>query len=273
MIEFKHVMKQFNDQTVIPDLNLTINNDEIFVLVGSSGSGKTTTMKMMNRLLEADGGVIEFNGRDVKDYPAQALRWQMGYVMQSIGLFPHMTVAENIGVVPLMQKQNPQVIAKRVDELLERAELDPAQYRDRLPHELSGGEQQRIGILRALATDGEVLLMDEPFSALDPLVRLQLQDFVLEIQAQLHKTIVFVTHDTDEALKMADRIGVMRGGELLQVARPAELLAAPADAFVRDFFKLDQQVKLLAGDDGLHLTATDLAKLGIKTGDLLTIAK
>ncbi|QBO36309.1 ABC transporter ATP-binding protein [Periweissella cryptocerci] len=273
MIEFKHVMKKFNNQVVIPDLNFTINDNEIFVLVGSSGSGKTTTMKMINRLLDADAGVIEFNGKDVQSYPAQALRWQMGYVMQSIGLFPHMTVAENIGVVPTMQKQDPKQIATQVDELLRRANLNPAQYRNRMPQELSGGEQQRIGILRALAMDGEVLLMDEPFSALDPLVRTQLQDFVLEIQAQVHKTIVFVTHDTDEALKMADRIGVMQNGELLQIAPPSELLAAPANDFVRAFFKLDQQVKVVAGSDGIHLSQAELAKLGINSGDFLTIVK
>jgi osmoprotectant transport system ATP-binding protein len=273
MIEFKHVMKKFNDNIVIPDLNFTVNDDEIFVLVGSSGSGKTTTLKMINRLINTDGGEILLNGKNVQDYPAQQLRWQMGYVMQSIGLFPHMNVSENIAVVPTMQKQDPSEIAQSVDDLLRRAELDPEQYRDRMPGELSGGEQQRIGILRALATDADVLLMDEPFSALDPLVRGQLQEFVLEIQASLHKTIVFVTHDTDEALKMADRIAVMKQGELVQVATPVELIANPANDFVSDFFRLNQQEKVVVGEDGLQLSGAELAKLGIKSGDILTISK
>ncbi|MFB9769587.1 ABC transporter ATP-binding protein [Lactiplantibacillus modestisalitolerans] len=235
-ITFQHVQKAFGDQVVIPDLNLTVEQGELFVLVGTSGSGKTTTLKMINRLDPLTKGTILVNGQDSSQMPVRDLRWQMGYVLQQIALFPTMTVAQNIAVIPEMKGTAKKVINQTIDELLTEVGLAPADYRNRLPRELSGGEQQRIGILRAIAANPEIVLMDEPFSALDPLSRQQLQDLVLRLHARYHNTIVFVTHDMNEALKLGNRIGVMRQGQLVQVGTPTELAQHPANAFVRDFF-------------------------------------
>ncbi|WP_048000972.1 ABC transporter ATP-binding protein [Lactiplantibacillus herbarum] len=235
-IEFQHVKKTFNDQTVIPDLNLTIDQGELFVLVGTSGSGKTTSLKMINRLEPLSGGKILVNGTDATAVGVRDLRWQMGYVLQQIALFPTMTVAQNIAVIPEMKGTPKKEINQTIDELLDEVGLAPAEYRDRMPSELSGGEQQRIGILRAIAAQPQIVLMDEPFSALDPLSRQQLQELVLRLHARYHNTIVFVTHDMNEALKLGNRIGIMRHGQLLQVDSPAELAQHPVNDFVRDFF-------------------------------------
>lgn len=235
-IEFQHVQKDFNGQTVIPDLNLTIQQGELFVLVGTSGSGKTTSLKMINRLEPLTKGKILVDGADTTTVPVRDLRWQMGYVLQQIALFPTMTVAQNIAVIPEMKGTPKKEISQTIDQLLDEVGLDPQEYRDRLPRELSGGEQQRIGILRAIAANPKTVLMDEPFSALDPLSRQQLQDLVLGLHARYHNTIVFVTHDMNEALKLGDRIGIMRQGQLLQVDTPAELAQHPVNNFVRDFF-------------------------------------
>lgn len=235
-IEFQHVQKDFNGQTVIPDLNLKIDQGELFVLVGTSGSGKTTSLKMINRLEPLTKGKILVDGADTTTVAVRDLRWQMGYVLQQIALFPTMTVAQNIAVIPEMKGTPKKEINQTIDDLLDEVGLAPAEYRDRLPHELSGGEQQRIGILRAIAANPKMVLMDEPFSALDPLSRQQLQDLVLRLHARYHNTIVFVTHDMNEALKLGDRIGIMRHGQLLQVDTPTALAQHPVNDFVRDFF-------------------------------------
>lgn len=235
-IEFQHVQKDFNGQTVIPDLNLTIDQGELFVLVGTSGSGKTTSLKMINCLEPLTAGKILVNGTDTTTIPVRSLRWQMGYVLQQIALFPTMTVAQNIAVIPEMKGTAKQEINQTIDELLAEVGLDPKEYRDRMPSELSGGEQQRIGILRAIAAQPDIVLMDEPFSALDPISRQQLQDLVLRLHARYHNTIVFVTHDMNEALKLGDRIGVMQHGQLIQVDTPAALAQHPVNDFVRNFF-------------------------------------
>ena len=235
-IEFQHVQKDFNGQTVIPDLNLTIDQGELFVLVGTSGSGKTTSLKMINCLEPLTAGKILVNGTDTTTIPVRSLRWQMGYVLQQIALFPTMTVAQNIAVIPEMKGIAKKEINQTIDELLAEVGLDPKEYRDRMPSELSGGEQQRIGILRAIAAQPDIVLMDEPFSALDPISRQQLQDLVLRLHARYHNTIVFVTHDMNEALKLGDRIGVMQHGQLIQVDTPAVLAQYPVNDFVRNFF-------------------------------------
>lgn len=235
-IEFQHVQKDFNGQTVIPDLNLTIDQGELFVLVGTSGSGKTTSLKMINCLEPLTAGKILVNGTDTTTIPVRSLRWQMGYVLQQIALFPTMTVAQNIAVIPEMKGTANKEINQTIDELLAEVGLDPKEYRDRMPSELSGGEQQRIGILRAIAAQPDIVLMDEPFSALDPISRQQLQDLVLRLHARYHNTIVFVTHDMNEALKLGDRIGVMQHGQLIQVDTPAALAQHPVNDFVRNFF-------------------------------------
>lgn len=235
-IEFQHVQKDFNGQTVIPDLNLTIDQGELFVLVGTSGSGKTTSLKMINCLEPLTAGKILVNGTDTTTIPVRSLRWQMGYVLQQIALFPTMTVAQNIAVIPEMKGTAKKEINQTIDELLAEVGLNPKEYRDRMPSELSGGEQQRIGILRAIAAQPDIVLMDEPFSALDPISRQQLQDLVLRLHVRYHNTIVFVTHDMNEALKLGDRIGVMQHGQLIQVDTPAALAQHPVNDFVRNFF-------------------------------------
>lgn len=236
MIEFQKVAKSFGKVQVIPQLDLKIQKGELFVLVGTSGSGKTTSLKMINRLEEPTAGDILIDGKKAKDYPLQQLRWSMGYVLQQIALFPTMTVAQNIAVIPEMKKTARNEIQQLVDELLAKVELEPAKYRDRMPSELSGGEQQRIGILRAIASKPEIVLMDEPFGALDPLSRTTLQDLILDLHEELHNTIIFVTHDMDEAIKLGDRIGIMSKGHLLQLGTPEEIAQNPANEFVRDFF-------------------------------------
>lgn len=236
MIEFDHVHKEFNGAAVIPDLSLTIPEREITVLVGRSGCGKTTTLKMINALIKADSGTIKYNDRPVTDYDLQELRWQIGYVLQQIALFPNMTVAQNIAVIPEMRRESAADIERRTRELLRSCSLDPDTYMNRAVDELSGGEAQRVGIMRALAADPPTILMDEPFSALDPLSRRQLQDLVLDLQTKLHKTVVFVTHDMNEALKMGDHIAVMDAGQIVQVGTPSEIRNNPADEVVAKLF-------------------------------------
>jgi osmoprotectant transport system ATP-binding protein len=230
----------------IDDLDLAVAAGEICVLIGPSGCGKTTTMRMINRLIEPDGGTIELGGRDVTHIDAVELRRGIGYVIQQVGLFPHMTIATNIGTVPHLLGWDDARIARRVDELLGLVGMDSAAFRDRYPRELSGGQRQRIGVARALAADPPVLLMDEPFGAIDPINRARLQDEFLKIQRQLKKTVVFVTHDIDEAIKMGDRIALLRDGRLVQHATPADLLAHPADGFVEDFVGADRALKRLS---------------------------
>nr|WP_197983723.1 betaine/proline/choline family ABC transporter ATP-binding protein [Aeromicrobium sp. CFBP 8757] len=224
------------EKAAVDDVTLEIPAGEIVMLVGPSGCGKTTTMKMINRLIEPTSGRIFIGDDDVTDRNADELRRHIGYVIQGAGLFPHMTVAENISLVPKLLKWDKKRTSARVDELLELVNLEPGQYRDRYPRELSGGQQQRIGVARALAADPPVLLMDEPFGAVDPITRQRLQDELLRLQEELHKTIVFVTHDFDEAVKLGDRIAILQvGSQIVQYDTPERILSHPADDFVRGF--------------------------------------
>jgi osmoprotectant transport system ATP-binding protein len=232
------VTKQYSGQSrpAVDNVTLEIPAGEIVMLVGPSGCGKTTTMKMINRLIEPTSGRIFIGEDDVTQRDPDELRRHIGYVIQGAGLFPHLTVRENISIVPRLLKWDKARIAARVDELLDLVNLEPAQYGDRYPRELSGGQQQRIGVARALAADPPVLLMDEPFGALDPITRQRLQDELLRLQEELRKTIVFVTHDFDEAVKLGDRIAILQvGSEIVQYDTPEQILNNPADDFVRSF--------------------------------------
>lgn len=235
MIRFNGVSKKYGSFRAVHNVNLHIREGELVTLIGPSGSGKTTTMKMINRLIDPSEGTILINGKPVLEHNVVELRRNIGYVIQNIGLLPHMTLAENIAIVPKMQKWDKARYEARVDELLTLVGLNPDQYRNRYPAELSGGQQQRIGVIRALAADPAIVLMDEPFSALDPISREQLQDEVLRLQQTLRKTIVFVTHDIDEAIKMGDRICIMNQGQIVQMDTPENILRHPADEFVSTF--------------------------------------
>ncbi|MPY94796.1 MAG: betaine/proline/choline family ABC transporter ATP-binding protein [Acidimicrobiia bacterium] len=248
MIELDRVTKRYPDGTVaVSDLSLKVAEGETCVLLGPSGCGKTTTMRMINRMVEPTSGRIVLDGEDVTHKDPVELRRGIGYVIQQVGLFPHQTVAANIATVPRLLGWDRARARARVDELLEMVDLEPGRYRARYPHELSGGQQQRVGVARALAADPPVLLMDEPFGALDPVTRALLQDEFQRLQAELGKTVVFVTHDLDEAVKLGDRIAVMAvGGLLEQVDTPDALLARPASPFVEAFVGRDRAVKRLA---------------------------
>jgi osmoprotectant transport system ATP-binding protein len=236
MIRFDRVTKKYDDGTVaLESFSLEITKGELLVLIGPSGCGKTTALRMINRLIEPTAGTITIDGQDISGIDPVELRRNIGYVIQQIGLFPHMTVAENISLVPQLKKWSRDECRKRVDELLDMVGLKPDTFRDRYPSELSGGQQQRVGVARALAGEPDIVLMDEPFSALDPISREQLQDDLIRLQSEMHKTIVFVTHDMDEALKVADRIAVMNEKKLVQTGTPNQLLRDPADDFVREF--------------------------------------
>jgi osmoprotectant transport system ATP-binding protein len=248
MISLKSVSKRFGNsaETAVQDLSMDVGQGETVVLVGPSGCGKTTTMKMINRLVEPTSGTITVDGTDVLKQDPVRLRRSIGYVIQSIGLLPHRTVAENIGTVPHLEGWDQKRIDERTDELTNIFELDRSMLK-RYPSELSGGQRQRVGVARALAADPPVMLMDEPFGAVDPIVRERLQDQFLHIQEQLKKTIVFVTHDIDEAIKMADRIAILnRGGIIEQYAPPEEILRRPANDFVKQFVGAERGLKRLA---------------------------
>lgn len=236
MITFKKVTKSYADGVqAVKSLQLEIHKGEFFVLIGPSGCGKTTTLKMVNRLIDPSEGSIWINDQDIAHVNIHELRWNIGYVLQQIALFPHLSIAENIAIVPELKKWEKERINSRVDELLAMVGLEPKIYRDRKPTELSGGEQQRIGVARALAADPPIILMDEPFSALDPISREKLQNDILQLQKSIHKTIVFVTHDMQEALKLGDRICLMKQGEVIQVGTKDELVENPVNDFVREF--------------------------------------
>jgi osmoprotectant transport system ATP-binding protein len=247
-IRLEGVSKVYDDGTVgVAELDLTFAAGELTVLVGPSGCGKTTTMKMINRIIEPSTGRILLGGEDVTRVDPEQLRRRIGYVIQNVGLFPHQTVRTNVGTVPRLLDWDKPRIRARVDELLETVGLDPVAYGDRYPAQLSGGQRQRAGVARALAADPPVLLMDEPFSAVDPIVRERLQSEFLRLQETVRKTIVFVTHDIEEAVRIGDRIAVMsQGGHVEQFATPAELLGRPANAFVADFVGADRGLKRLA---------------------------
>jgi osmoprotectant transport system ATP-binding protein len=246
-LEFRHVSRRYGATLAVNDLSLTVPAGKICVLVGPSGCGKTTSLKMVNRLIEPTGGQILIGGRDVMTQDPIALRRGIGYVIQQVGLLPHLTVGENVAVVPRLLDWDKTRIARRVDELLALTGLAPKTYRDRYPGQLSGGERQRVGVARALAADPPLMLMDEPFAAVDPIVRERLQNELLRLQDQLAKTIVFVTHDIDEAIKLGDLVAVLQvGGVLAQFGPPAEILANPASDFVARFVGADRGLKRLS---------------------------
>jgi osmoprotectant transport system ATP-binding protein len=250
VVAFEHVTKRYGgpeSPPAVDDLTLTVPAGEICVLVGPSGCGKTTSMKMVNRLIEPTSGRITIGGEDVAGLPAVELRRRIGYVIQQVGLFPHLTVGENVAVVPRLLRWSKPRMLERTDELLDLIGLEPGDYRNRYPNELSGGERQRVGVARALAADPPVMLMDEPFGAVDPIRRERLQNEFLRLQERVRKTVVFVTHDVDEAIKMADRIAILqRGGILAQYDTPAAILANPASEFVERFVGADRGLKRLS---------------------------
>ncbi|HYI21333.1 MAG TPA: betaine/proline/choline family ABC transporter ATP-binding protein [Candidatus Limnocylindrales bacterium] len=246
-VEFRHVSRRYGTVEAVHDLSLSVPAGKICVLVGPSGCGKTTTLKMVNRLIEPTGGQILIGGKDVTSQDPITLRRSIGYVIQQVGLMPHMTVADNVAVVPRLLGWDAKRIAERSDELLQLVGLEPGAYRDRYPAQLSGGERQRVGVARALAADPPVMLMDEPFGAVDPIVRDRLQNELLRLQEDLAKTILFVTHDIDEAIKMGDLIAVMQvGGFLAQFGPPAEILSNPSSEFVARFVGADRGLKRLS---------------------------
>ena len=248
-LEFLQATKQYPGQTepAVDALSLEVPAGEICLLVGPSGCGKTTAMRMVNRMIDITDGDILLDSRSVKERKPAELRREIGYAIQQIGLFPHLSVAGNIATVPRLLGWSKDRIAARVDELLQLVSLDPDETRDRFPTQLSGGQRQRVGVARALACDPPLMLMDEPFGAIDPINRERLQNEFLRLQREIRKTIVFVTHDIDEAIKMGDRIAIMqRGGKLAQYAPPAELLMSPATGFVEDFVGADRALKRLA---------------------------
>ena len=244
MIRLEHVGKTFSDGTeAVKDLSMEIKEGEFCVLLGPSGCGKTTTMKMINRLIPLTSGKIYVDGVDIYNLDQNELRRGIGYAIQNIGLFPHLTVWQNIATVPMLKKWPKTKQRERAEELLELVGMAPDTFIDRYPSELSGGQQQRVGVARCLGADPPLLLMDEPFGAIDPITRSKLQDEFLKIQAKIKKTIAFVTHDINEAIKMGDRIALMREGELVQFSDPASLLSSPKDEFVRDFVGADSVLK------------------------------
>jgi osmoprotectant transport system ATP-binding protein len=250
-VEFRHVTKRYatgtNGPGAVNDLSMTIPAGRICVLVGPSGCGKTTSLRMVNRLIEPTSGSILLDGHDIAEEDPIALRRRIGYVIQQAGLFPHQTVGSNVATVPALLGWDAERRSARTDELLELVGLDPARYRDRYPAELSGGEKQRVGVARALAADPPVLLMDEPFGAVDPIVRERLQDELLRLQAHMARTVLFVTHDIDEAIRLGDLVAVYQaGGVLAQLAPPEELLGAPASEFVARFVGVDRGLKRLS---------------------------
>lgn len=252
MIQFKNVTKKYkNGNLVLKGIDLDIKPGELVTLIGPSGCGKTTTMKMINRLVEPTSGQIFVDGKDISKIDPVELRRNIGYVIQQIGLFPHMNIRNNIAIVPKLKKMDKSDYEQRINELMEMVGLDPEIYGDRYPAELSGGQQQRIGVIRAMAAEPSIILMDEPFSALDPISRDQLQDELVRLQVEVKKTIVFVSHDMDEALKIADRIVIMQGGEIVQFDTPDRILRRPKNDFVRNFIgesRLNESENLMVDD-------------------------
>lgn len=258
MIRYDHVAKTYTDQPVIRDVSFTVNQGELFVLVGPSGSGKTTLLKMFNRLTVPTDGNVYYQGKKIKDYDLQKLRLATGYVLQDSSLFPNLNIQDNIAIQLEQQGVSKEKRHQRARKLLTAVDLDPEVYATRMPDELSGGEQQRIGIIRALAAKPAVILMDEPFSALDPVVRKQLQDLVLKLQSQTKTTIMFVTHDMHEALRLGTKVAVLKGGVLQQVGTPQQIINHPATDFVRQFFH----------GHGFHFSLSDLLADGL--GQVIT---
>jgi ABC-type proline/glycine betaine transport systems, ATPase components len=254
MIEFQNVSKAFGNKKILDHANFTIKDQEFFVLVGPSGSGKTTTLKMINQLVTHSEGKILINNEEISTPNLRKLRLSVGYVLQQIALFPNLTVSENIALIPEMKGWDKAKIADRTNELLDLVGLNPKDYAQRQPSELSGGEQQRVGILRAIAANPKIVLMDEPFSALDPISRRQLQIFIKDLQKKMNLTVVFVTHDLDEALYLADRVAVMNDGLIQQIAEPTDIYQHPANDFVKTFFKEYRQNLSTVSVENLLLT-------------------
>jgi osmoprotectant transport system ATP-binding protein len=241
VIELVHLTRRYGDVVAVDDLSLEVGRGELLVLLGGSGCGKTTTLKMVNRLVEPSDGHVRLAGEDTRGLPAHELRRRIGYGFQQVGLFPHLSVAENVAITPLLLGWNEQRIRRRVDELLELVELDPSSFRERFPDQLSGGQQQRVGLARAFAAEPDVVLLDEPFGALDPLTRDRLQDWFQQIRRELGLTALFVTHDMVEALSLGDRIAVLDAGRLVQVGTPGELLRTPASDVVAQLMETPQR--------------------------------
>lgn len=236
MIEFKNVTKKIGSKTILKDINLTIEKGSLIVLIGSSGCGKTTSLKMINKLISPTSGEIYINNVPISKINTIDLRRGIGYVIQNTGLFPHMTIRENISLIPKLKNiESKEAISTKTNDLLNLVGLPPEDYLDKYPNELSGGQQQRVGVARAFATDADIILMDEPFSALDPITRNSLQEELFLLQQELHKTIIFVTHDMEEAIKLADKICIMNNGAIAQFDTPENILKNPANDFVRDF--------------------------------------
>lgn len=241
MIDILNLTKTYDGKQAVDDVSLIVEQGQIAALVGTSGSGKTTVLRMINRLVEPTSGRVLIDGQDTRDVAPHLLRRRIGYAIQGHGLFPHRSVGQNIATVPRLLGWTQTAIRDRVDELLALFQLDPDQFRDRMPHDLSGGQQQRVGVARALAAKPDLLLMDEPFGALDPVIRAKAQADLRDIQARLGTTLILVTHDMEEAVTLGDRIAVMDKGRLVQYAPPSEILTAPATPFVRDLIGLDQR--------------------------------
>lgn len=235
VLEFKQVSKTYGSGFVLENFDFKVPKERIVTIIGPSGCGKTTILKLINRLIEPEKGTILLEGNDISRLNPVELRRNIGYVIQQIGLFPHMTIEENISIVPRLKGEENKKLIQRTKELLDLIGLDPDLFRKRYPHELSGGQQQRIGVARALAANPSIILMDEPFSALDPISRIQLQKELIKLNEQVKKTIVFVTHDIDEALKIADQIVLLKDGEIVQAATANELINNPVNEFVKEF--------------------------------------
>ncbi|WHY84217.1 ABC transporter ATP-binding protein [Neobacillus novalis] len=235
MIEFKNIVKKYRSKTIINPFSLEIDAGQLVVFIGPSGCGKTTLLKMINKLIQPSSGKIFVNGTDISTMNPIELRRNIGYVIQNTGLFPHMSIKENLELIPKLKGEEPASIEKKTKELLEIVGLDPKEFLHRFPKELSGGQQQRIGVARAFSTNSDIILMDEPFSALDPVTRSSLQDELFQMQKELNKTIIFVTHDMDEAIKIADKICILKDGDILQYDTPENILKNPANDFVEDF--------------------------------------
>jgi len=246
MIKLTNVSKTYDGYEAVKNISLNVEKGEFLVLLGPSGCGKSTTLRLINKMVERTGGEILVEGENIDSFKEETLRKSMGYVIQSTGLFPHMTVATNIATVPLLLKWDKKRIKERTQEMLMLVGLAPETYHKKYPYGLSGGEAQRVGVARALASDPHILLMDEPFGAVDPINRLRLQKEFKEIQQKLHKTVIFVTHDVEEALLLGDRICIMRDGEILQMDTPTEIILNPKDDFVRDFFGGEGALSLLS---------------------------
>ena len=245
-IRLEHIVKRYGDTVAVDDLSIEVGKGEVCVLIGPSGCGKTTTLRMINRLIQPTSGRIFINGKDTTEIKPELLRRSIGYAIQSVGLFPHMTVGANIAVVPQLLHWEQSRIARRTGELLTLVGLNPTEYTQKYPNQLSGGEAQRIGVARALAADPPILLMDEPFGAVDPLTRERLQAQFVGIQQELKKSVILVTHDLDEAIRLADRIAIMRSGKLVQYDTPETILSRPANKFVHDFVGTDRALKRLS---------------------------